>query len=429
MRCHLWRLSWAAFAVALSVTGFFRVMRCRAPPEAPEAMTPASARLLAASPATLQHESDDRSLVRTLLVAFLRHFKVTKVAEGDLDLILAEEGWVESDGAALRKLLALAFGGRGAQTRGRPATMALQAEFSRVGKEMKTSVDGGDIPAETDELGCTMLMLSMAVALLRAPPQTAMVEYGTMMGFSTRCLAAGARLAFEAGASVGDAAFYAFDKFSYTPTYKSTWKTSGVAGREKWLRSGDNYRQQVQRHVEPYNVTLTKGTIGSRDADGRDFASSQFWGHRRLNLVAIDGGKDRMFWNKATSLVLPYMTTGSLLLPGDSLMRKTPKVICTQIGTILGALVKNQYVTLVHVACCTSHTVWMVRKQIPAELIAQFRFDSLSATEWDALWDEFTQQLKAILMEVYGTPMDERLEKALIWGRACTKGRPNRRPS
>jgi len=315
-------------------------------------------------------------LALAALEGFYRAFNLTEPDHLAGPMVPALE--VGSFGTPFLELMMLSFNPDSSQAVQRTLQSTLTGLF--------VNVDGLRIPAESHWQSCSMLMFATALSLMQGKGDR-LVEYGTMMGYSTRCLAAGLEVARP---RVPEAVFFAFDRFDYLPLTKSIWKESGFNNKDaiQRLRKPDEYKKQVRRNVLPFEVQLVRGSIGVSKGD---VGSGSYWGSRPAGLVAVDSSKDGAFFSNQMTLILPWVQAGSIIVLGDSLM---DNAICHQIGSMIGALEHAGYARFMHVAHTTSHTFWEVLKPIPGQLIRKFKFSSLGADTWKELWSSLSLKMR-----------------------------------
>jgi len=263
---------------------------------------------------------------------------------------------------------------------------------------LRNNIDGDVIPSETSNSACaiqlfaTALSLSPALSLQRDAANYLVVEYGTMMGHSTRCIAAGKQVASLL--STRKLEFFAFDTFTYIPS--KPFSHSNLSARIKQLEKPEAYKKQVQQNVKPFSVNLVAGWIGKSEGN---VGSAKFWGNQHVNMFSVDSSKDEAFFLTQMGLILPWVTPGSTIVLGDSLMANA---VCHQIGLTLGSLMHRGHARLVFVARGTSHTVWEVLTQNSAQAFNQFRYASLSRHVWFHLWDAFVNQTESLFSQIWG---------------------------
>eukprot|EP00929_Paragymnodinium_shiwhaense_P023462 TRINITY_DN14680_c0_g1_i1.p1 TRINITY_DN14680_c0_g1~~TRINITY_DN14680_c0_g1_i1.p1 ORF type:complete len:392 (-),score=60.45 TRINITY_DN14680_c0_g1_i1:273-1448(-) len=224
----------------------------------------------------------------------------------------------------------------------------LHEQMQQVAKDFDKNLFGEVFPAETTTQMCHALMILAALPTLALGAGSAVVEHGTFMGYSTRCIAAGAEIVRRMG---GETYFYAFDLFTYIPSAKATWKQSSMAAIEGKLRDPQVYEQQVRRNVLPYDVKTIRGQIGKGP---QKVGGPAGFDYRSVSFFSMDASKERAFSANSLGLVASSMPPGSLLSMGDSL---ADNAICSQLGLVLGALWKAGFLSLFYVSQTTSHTL------------------------------------------------------------------------
>lgn len=255
-------------------------------------------------------------------------------------------------------------------------------------KNLMYNVVGEWIINETPATACYQQVIATALQLLRAPQAGIVVEYGTFMGYSTRCIAAGVRMAnmMAPGSSFRS---HAFDSFTYRPKDKFKSKLWGSVAKP------EAYMHKVRQNVLPFTVKLTPGWIGTHSGN---VGSGKDWGNNAVSAFFVDASKSKSFFLEQMSLMEPWVRPGSMIVLGDSLMENA---ICHQIGELLGALVHPGYLRLSHISCCSSHSWWEVLKDVPAGTFKNFRFSSLDKKQWQTLWESFFNGVRAGLEQSF----------------------------
>ena len=179
--------------------------------------------------------------------------------------------------------------------------------------------DGSPIFSQTDAY-CSVLHLSGMAAAPAAP--TLVVEMGTLLGHSSRCLAAGLASRSHRAAS-NSTLFVAFDFFTlwYTPSRKPFHLFHPLASREnaltaahKRLRSGEPYHELVWRDlmVQPVYDGLAQAVPGDIERS----AKAYFAGvppTAPVNIWSIDSAKNQAAFERQAAPVWPRLVNGSII--------------------------------------------------------------------------------------------------------------------
>ena len=178
--------------------------------------------------------------------------------------------------------------------------------------------DGSPIYSQTDAY-CSVLHLSGMAAAPAAP--TLVVEMGTLLGHSSRCLAAG--LASRSPHASNSTLFVAFDFFTlwYTPLQKPfnllhpmTSRENALTAAHKRLRSGEPYDELVWRDlmVRPVYGGLLQAVPGDIERS----AKAYFAGvppTAPVNIWSIDSAKNQASFARQAAPVWPRLVNGSII--------------------------------------------------------------------------------------------------------------------
>ena len=178
--------------------------------------------------------------------------------------------------------------------------------------------DGSPIFSQSDAY-CSVLHLSGMAAASAAP--TLVVEMGTLLGHSSRCLAAG--LTSRSQRASNSTLFVAFDFFTlwYSPLRKPFNLFHPLASREnaltaahKRLRSGEPYHELVWRDlmVRPVYDGPLQGVPGDIERS----AKAYFAGvppTAPVNIWSIDSAKNQAAFARQAAPVWPRLVNGSII--------------------------------------------------------------------------------------------------------------------
>lgn len=333
-----------------------------------------------------------QKILGTVLWGMVQELNVTASSHDDVLSTVAEVGNMtgrscfEAHARSLMKVLIFEGGQQSTGWR------ALQTGLHAAADKLGVNVDGELLAKESKAQSCLVMMSLAALSGSALHAGTAAIEHGTFMGYSTKCIAAGATIAKHMS-------FYAFDLFNYIPETKSVWKESGMARKKAWLQDPNNYMHQVTRNILPWKAKLVKGPIGSHRGQrgaGRDYDD------RDVAFFAMDASKDLEFFIESLGLVSKQFLPNSIMVLGDSLLYNA---ICGQIGSVLDTLMPWGKVSLLYYSRGTSHTVWLVNE--PFRLKGRKDAKALRSS----LVDGFLADCTAISKDLYGTDSLEWLKK------------------
>lgn len=241
--------------------------------------------------------------------------------------------------------------------------------------EMRLSVDQERIPSQSSSKNCVLMMMAIGAAqsMIKGP----VIEFGTYMGFSTRCLAAG--VALTSGTELTK--LHSFDTFDYLPKKDLDlqclrWGANATRNR---------YPDRVERHTLPFQVVTHTGSLSP------DFPDSAVWGDRTIAVFVMDSDKSPEAFGIQMKTPLKFASVGTIFILGDSIFGPA---VTHQIGISL-ALERDGFLKFLYNSGNTAHTYWIVMKTqgLDPNYVQNFRFPRFTEVEWNEMWRSFMDRL------------------------------------